>query len=158
MLSRQWYSQWSVGGSYHVNSPGWSSFMKLQILLTPCLHEVGRLFLFKAFQPLFLTYLHTVVVATLILRSWSFLCVLNYYAMPCTYNFLKTISHLFKDGHSLLVCLPKSLLFTTHSLIVQTSSTVKQFFWLNGQKTVKIGAWALAQTLKVFIFMKEKRK
>ena len=101
MLSRQWYSRWSVGGSYHVNSPGWSSFMKPQILLTPCLHEVGRLFLFKAFQPLFLTYLHTVVVATLILRSWSFLCVLNYYATPCTYNFLKTISHLFKEGHSL---------------------------------------------------------
>ena len=101
MLSRQWYSRWSVGGSYHVNSPGWSSFMKLQILLTPCLHEVGRLFLFKAFQPLFLTYLDTVVVATLISWSWSFLCVLNYYAMPCTYNFLKSISHLFKEGHSL---------------------------------------------------------
>ena len=40
----------------------------------PCLHEVcTAFFLFKAFQPLLVTYLHTVVLETLILWSWSFL-------------------------------------------------------------------------------------
>ena len=40
----------------------------------PCLHEVcTSFFLFKAFQPLLVTYLHTVVLETLILWSWSFL-------------------------------------------------------------------------------------
>ena len=42
--------------------------MKFQILLTPCLH-VRRLFLFKAFQPLLVIFLHTVVLETLTL--WS---------------------------------------------------------------------------------------
>ena len=54
-----------------------------------------------------------------------------------------------------LVCLVRSLLLTTCSLIVQTSSTIWQFLWLNGQSTVKIDAWALAQTVYAFIFVKE---
>ena len=44
----------------------------------PCLHEVcTAFFLFKAFQPLLVTYLHTVVLETLILWSWSFLFTLQ---------------------------------------------------------------------------------
>ena len=77
--------------------------IKFQILLTPCLH-VRRLFLFKAFQPLLVVYLHTLVLETLILWSWSFfyLSVLKiYYAY--TYSFFNDISHTFKkDGHTLL--------------------------------------------------------
>ena len=43
-----------------------------------CPHEVYTdFFLFKAFQPLLVTYLHTVVLETLILWSWSFLFTLQ---------------------------------------------------------------------------------
>ena len=44
----------------------------------PCLHEVcTAFFLFKAFQPLLVTYLHTVVLETVILWSLSFLFALQ---------------------------------------------------------------------------------
>ena len=49
--------------------------------MIPCLHEVcTAFFLFKTFQPLLLTYLHTVVLEILILWSWSLSVLLNYYA------------------------------------------------------------------------------
>ena len=125
----------------------WSSFVKLQILLTPCLHEVRRLFLFMASQPLLVTYLHTVVVATLILWSWSFLplCVVEFYVIPCTYNFFKSTSHPFflKKWPSTLWFVFRSLYFW---LLVHLSFRLLQqfsnFFWLNGQKTEKIDALA----------------
>ena len=53
-----------------------------------------RFFLFKAFQPLLVTYLPTVVLETLILLSWSFFnlsVLLNYY--PYTHSFFDNISH-----------------------------------------------------------------
>ena len=55
--------------------------IKFQILLTPCLH-VRPLFLFKAFQPLLVIFLHTVVLETLTLWSWSFwlpFCLVDLY-------------------------------------------------------------------------------
>ena len=61
----------------------------------PCLHEMcTAFFLFKASQPLLVTYLPTVVLETLILLSWSFFnlsVLLNYY--PYTYSFFDNISH-----------------------------------------------------------------
>ena len=64
-----------------------------------------------------------------------------------------------KNGHPLLGLSSKVFtfdhLFTSN---VQTCSIVWQFLWLNGQKTVKIDAWALAQTVQAFIFVKEYRK
>ena len=130
----------------------------------PCLHEVcTAFFLFKAFQPLLVTYLHTVVLETLILWSWRFLftlqsCwiithILTAFSITFFTQFVKK-----KPAIYSLVCLVRSLLLTTCSLIVQTSSTIWQFLWLNGQSTVKIDVWALAQTLYAFIFMKELRK
>ena len=85
----------------------------------PCLHEVcTAFFVFKAFQPLLVTYLATVVLKTLILLSWSFSYLsvfLNYY--PYTYSFFDNISHTVykKTGHLplgvSLVCLLTSLFF-----------------------------------------------
>ena len=67
----------------------------MQILLMPCLHEMcTAFFLFKAFQPLLVTYLSNVVLETLILLSWSFFylsILLNYY--PYTHSFFDNISH-----------------------------------------------------------------
>ena len=61
----------------------------------PCLHEMcTAFFLFKAFQPLLVTYLPNVVLETLILLSWSFFylsILLNYY--PHTHSFFDNISH-----------------------------------------------------------------
>ena len=52
-------------GSHHVSLPAGRPLLEsYQILLAPCLH-VRRLFLFKAFQPLLVIYLHTVVLESL---------------------------------------------------------------------------------------------
>ena len=60
MVSRVFKSHAFAGRSYFGT--------KLQILLIPCLHEVcTAFFLFKAFQYLLVTYLHTVVLEILIL-------------------------------------------------------------------------------------------
>ena len=48
------------------------------MLLMPCLRKVyTAFFLFKAFQPLLVKYLHTVVLETLIMWRWSFLFTLQ---------------------------------------------------------------------------------
>ena len=142
---------------------GWSSFgIKLANPSDTMLAwSVHRLFLFKAFQLFLVTYPHTVVLETLIdnvkLKFFYLSVLWNYYAY--TYSFFDNISHtefVKKRPFTSLVCLLRSLLLTTCSVIVQTSSTIWQFFFrLNGQKTIKIDAWALAQTAYTFIFMKE---
>ena len=63
--------------------------------------------------------------------------------MLYTYSFFDHISHTFCEKTAIhsLVCLLSSSLLTTCSVIVQTSSTIWQFFFgLNGQKTIKIDA------------------
>ena len=111
--------------------------------------RVHRLFLFKAFQLFLVTYPHTVVLETLIdnvkLKFFYLSVLWNYYAY--TYSFFDNISHTVCEKTAIhsLVCLLRSLLLTTFSVIVQTSSTIWRFFFrLNGQKTIKIDAWALA--------------
>ena len=94
--------------------------------------SVHRLFLFKAFQPFLVTYPHTVVLETLIdnvkLKVFYLSVLSNYYTY--TYNFIDNISHTFCEKTAIhsLVCLLRSLLLTTCSVIVQTSSTIWQFF------------------------------
>ena len=114
--------------------------IKFQILLTPCLH-VRRLFRFKAFQPLLVVYLHTLVLETLILWSWSFfyLSVLKiYYAY--TYSFFDNISHTYlkKDGHTLLGFSSKVFTFDhLFTYIIQTlvnSLTISLTEWPENQK------------------------
>ena len=61
LLRRVWRS------SFGINFPNPSA---------PCLH-VRRLFLFTAFQPLLVIYLHTVVLQTLKLWSWIFFTFLS---------------------------------------------------------------------------------
>ena len=114
--------------------------------------SVHRLFLFKAFQLFLVTYPHTVVLETLIdnvkLKFFYLSVLWNYYAY--TYSFFDNISHTVCEKTAIhsLVCLLRSLLLTTCSVIVQTSSTIWQvFFWLNSQKAVEIDPWALAQTV-----------
>ena len=93
----------------------------------PCLHEVcTAVFLFKAFQPLLFTNLHTVVLGTLILLSWSILFTLQ--SCWSITHILTAFSITFftqfakKPATYFLVCLVRSLLLTTCSLvIVQTS-------------------------------------
>ena len=67
--------------------------------------HVLRLFLFKAFQPLLVIYLHT-VVETLILRSWIFFlpfCLVKLLRRPILTAFSITfLTHLKKDGFTLL--------------------------------------------------------
>ena len=116
------------------------------------LWSVHRLFLFKDFQLFLVTYPHTVVLETLIddvkLKFFYLSVLWNYYAY--TYSFFDNISHTVCEKTAIhsLVCLLRSLLLTTCSVIVQTSSTIWQFFlWLNGQKTIKIDAWAEAQAV-----------
>ena len=97
--------------------------MKFQILLTPCLH-VRRLFLFKAFQPLLVIYLHTVVLETLILWSWSFFFTI----LSCRFitHILAAFSITFltnlkKDGHTLLGLSSKVFTFDhLFTYIIQT--------------------------------------
>ena len=95
---------------------------------------VHHLFLFKAFQLFLLTYPHTVVLETLIdnvkLKFFYLSVLWNYYAY--TYSFFDNISHTFCEKTAIhsLVCLLRSSLLTTCSVIVQTSSTIWQFFFL----------------------------
>ena len=67
--------------------------------------HVLRLFLFKAFQPLLVIYLHT-VVETLILRSWIFFlpfCLVKLLRRHILTAFSITfLTHLKKDGFTLL--------------------------------------------------------
>ena len=122
--------------------------------------SVHRLFLFKAFQLFLVTYPRTVVLETMIdnvkLKFFYLSVLWNYYAY--TYSFFDNISHTVCEKtaiHSLVYHL-RSLLLTTCSVIVQTPSTIWQFcFGLNGQKTIKIDAWSLAQIVHSFMFMKE---
>ena len=94
--------------------------------------SVHRLFLFKAFQLFLVTYSHTVVPETLIdnvkLHFFYLSVLCNYYAY--TYSFFDNISHTVCEKTAIhsLVCLLRSLLLTTCSVIVQTSSTIWQFF------------------------------
>ena len=112
--------------------------------------SVHRLFLFKASNFYLVTYPHTVVLETLIdnvkLKFFYLSLLWNYYAY--TYSFFYNISHTVCEKTAIhsLVCLLRSLLLTTCSVIVQTSSVIWQIFCLNSQKTIKIDAWALAQT------------
>ena len=74
--------------------------------------------------------------------SFYLAVLLNYYAY--TYSFFDNIFHtVCKKTPAIyfLVCLVRSLLLTTCSLIVQTSSTIWQFLWLNGHSTEKIDAY-----------------
>ena len=93
--------------------------------------SVHRLFLFKAFQLFLVTYPHTVVLETLIdnvkLKFFYLSVLWNYYAY--TYSFFDNISHTVCEKTAIhsLVCLLRSLLLTTCSVIVQTSSTIWQF-------------------------------
>ena len=81
---------------------------------------------------------------------WIITHILTAFSIPFFTQFVKK-----KPAIYSLVCIVRSLLLTTCSLIVQTSSTIWQFLWLNGQSTVKIDAWAPAQTVYAFIFVKE---
>ena len=110
--------------------------IKFANFLTPCLH-VCRLFLFKAFQPLLIIYLHTVLLETLILWSWSF-----FFSPFCLVDLLRStafsiifLTHLKKDGHTLLGLSSKVCTFDhLFTYIVQTS--VNSFF--DGMRTKKI--------------------
>ena len=122
---------------------GWSSFgIKLAILLTLCLHEVCTAF--SSFQLFLVTYPLTAVLETLIdnvkLKFFYLSVLWNYYAY--TNSFFDNISHTVCEKTAIhsLVCLLRSLLLTTCSVIVQTSATICNVFGLNGQKTIKIEA------------------
>ena len=92
-----------------------------------------RLFLFKAFQLFLVNYPHTVVLETMIdnvkLKFFYLSVLWNYYAY--TYSFFDNISHTVCEKTAIhsLVCLLRSLLLTTFSVIVQTSSTIWRFFF-----------------------------
>ena len=100
------------------------------------------LFLFKAFQLFLVTYPHTAVLETLIdnvkLKLFYLSAPWNY--LPYTYSFFDNISHTVCDKMAIhsLVCLVRSLLLTTCSVIVQTSSTIWQFFWTERPEYHKI--------------------
>ena len=143
MLSRKRYSRWSLEGLHHVSLPAVHPWLSsLQIFLTPCPH-VRCLFLFKAFQPLLVIHLHTVVLETLILLKVEFF-------LPfCLVEFLRTgliltafsiafVTYLQNNGHHLLGLSSKVFTFDhLFTYIVQTSLKVYQFLRLNSQKTVK---------------------
>ena len=79
------------------------------------------------------TYPHTAVLENLIdnvkLKFFYLSVLWNYLAY--TYRFFDNISHTVCEKTAIhsLVCLLRSLLLTTCSVIVQTSSTIWQFFW-----------------------------
>ena len=114
--------------------------------------SVHRLFLFKAFQLFLVTYSHTVVLETLIdnvkLKFFYLSVLWNYYAYTYT-AFSIIFSHsLWKNGHPLLGL--SSKVFNFDHLFGHRSDFFNNFtilFWLNGQKTINIDAWALAQTV-----------
>ena len=58
------------------------------------------IFLFKAFQPFLVIYLHTVVLETLILESWIFFTFLSWriitHILTTAYSFFDNTSHTFK--------------------------------------------------------------
>ena len=117
MVSRGFISREFAGRS--------SSLESWQILLTPCLHEVCTAFFSSRLSKLFLvTYPHTVVLETLIdnvkLKFFYLSVLWNYYAY--TYSFFDNISHTVCEKTAIhsLVCLLRSLLLTTCSVIVQT--------------------------------------
>ena len=101
-----------------------------------------RLFLFKAFQPFLATYPDTFVLETLIdnvmLKFFYFSVLWNYLAY--INSFFDDISHTVCEKTAIhsLVCLLRSLLLTTCSVIVQTSSTIWQFFWTEWPEDHKI--------------------
>ena len=131
---------------------GRSSFgIKLQIVLTPCLREVCTAFFFSRLSNFFWWLIPIPLCSKLwsIMWNWFFFCLSvfwNYYA--CAYSLFDNSSHTVCEKMAIhsLVCLRRSLLLTTCSGIVQPSSTIWQFFLLDCQKTIKIDAWALAQT------------
>ena len=88
------------------------------------LASVHRLFLLKAFQLLLITYPHTVVIDNVKLKFFYLSVLWNYHAYA--YVFFDNISHTVceKTTKHSLVCLLRSLLLTTCSVIVQTSSTI----------------------------------
>ena len=103
-------------------------------VVTMSLHEVCTAFFSSRLSNCFfflLTYPHTVVLETLmdnVKLNFFYLSVLwNYYAY--TYSFFDNISHTVCEKTAIhsLVCLLRSLLLTTCSVIVQTSSTIWQF-------------------------------
>ena len=73
MLYHQRQSKWSLGGSHHVTLPASRPFgIKFANPSdTMFAWSVHRLFLFKAFQPLLVIYLHTVGLKTLKLLGLS---------------------------------------------------------------------------------------
>ena len=100
-----------------------------------------RLFLFKAFQPLLIIYLHTVVLETLILWSWSFF----FTSLPCrlithilTAFSITFLTHLKKDGHTLLGLSSKVFTFDhLFTYIIQTlvnSLTISLTEWPENQR------------------------
>ena len=123
MLSRTRYSRWSLEGLRHVSLPAVRPWLSsLQIFLTPCPH-VRRFFFFKAFQPLLVIYLHTVVLETLILLKVEFFlpfCLVEFFYALGIYLqlFREHLPHICKITAIIsLVCLLKFLLLTTCSLI-----------------------------------------
>ena len=90
------------------------------------------------------------------LKSFCLVELLCIYLQLFSITFLtqfvkKTAIYLFYS----LDCLLRFLLLTTCSLILQTSSTIYPFLWLNGQNTVAI-RWLSSSTNSLgFIFVKE---
>ena len=107
-------------------------FANLSDTVSACPH-VRCLFLFRAFQPLLVIHLHTVVLETLILLEVEFF-------LPfCLVEFLRTrhiltafsitfVTYLQNNGHHLLGLSSKVFTFDhLFTYIVQTSLTVYQF-------------------------------
>ena len=123
-----------------------------------------RLFLFKAFQPFLVTYPNTVVLETLIdnvkLKVFYLSVLWNYYTY--TYNFIDNISQTFCEKTAIhsLVCLLRSLLLTTCSVIVQTSSTIWQFFLTEWPEDYKNRCLSSSRNIEGLYFHEgvEKRK
>ena len=105
--------------------------------------RVHRLSQIKAFQPFSVTYIHTVVLETLIDNVKLKFFYLSVFWGIITYILtafpIIFLTQFVKNGHPLLGCLLRPLLLTTRSIIVQISSTIWQFFFgLNGQRTIEI--------------------
>ena len=132
---------------------GWSSFgIKLANPSDTMLAwSVHRLFLFKAFQLFLVTYPRTVVLETMIdnvkLKFFTFL-------------FCGIIKHILKAFSIIFLpqfvkkrpCTPWFVFYGLYFWpLVRSSFRLLQqfdnFFWLHGQKTIKIDTWALAQTV-----------
>ena len=132
----QMVSRGFTSGEFASRSP---FAIKFQILLTPCLH-VRRLFRFKAFQPLLVVYLHTLVLETLILWSWSFFTFLSWRFIThiLTAFSITFLTHLKKDGHTLLGFSSKVFTFDhLFTYIIQTlvnSLTISLTEWPENQK------------------------